>query len=95
MSQCFFNASSSSAFVGQDSEPQTAPAVNTASTWEMLWGAAGTRPHPYRSLKLQSFKTVSSAKEVLCLQLGHRSFPATRLPRVRRAASEQAALNYG
>lgn len=52
------------AFIGQNSEPQTAPAINRASAGEMLWGAAGTRPHPDHSLKLQSFKTVSSAKEL-------------------------------
>ena len=64
VSQHFLNASNSSTFVGQDSEPQTAPAVNTARTWEMLWGAAGTWPHPYHSLRLQRFRTVPSAQEV-------------------------------
>lgn len=37
-----FNTSNASASLGWNSEPQTAPTINTTSSWEVLWGAAGT-----------------------------------------------------
>lgn len=82
-----FITSNSSASIGQNSEPQTAPAINTASSWEMQWGAAGTWPHPDRSLKLQSFKTVPPAKEVLPW-VGTPKFSSNKVGKSQGAASE-------
>lgn len=82
-----FNTSHTSPSFGQNSEPQTAAAINTTSSWEMLWGAAGTWPHPDRSLKLKSFKTVPPAKEVLS-PVGPPKFSSNKVGKSQGAASE-------
>jgi hypothetical protein len=64
--------------MGLSSQPQPAAAIGTARACEVLWGAAGTWPHPDHSLKLQGFKTVPPAKKVPS-RVPPRNSPATRL----------------
>lgn len=87
MSQLFHNTSNSSAFIGQNSEPQTAPPINITSMWEMLKGPPGKSFHPDHSLKLQSLETMPPAKEMLS-QVRPLNSPTTRLAGVRTAVSE-------
>lgn len=82
-----FNTSNPSASIGQNTEPQTAPAINTSSSWEMLRGAAGTWPHPDHSLKLQGFQTVPLAKEVPS-PVGPLKFSSDKVGKSQGAASE-------
>lgn len=87
MSQCFFNASNSSAFVGHNSEPQTAPGISTAIHGKCDGVQLERDPTQTTPESCKALKQCPQPRRC-CLGLGLQRSTATRLPGLYRAASE-------